>query len=274
MNSVEKIDSNALREPGPEHHEHEDQPDVVGLPDRADRPVDQLARAPAAVAAAGDQAPEPGAEVRAAEHGVRGHADPEHRGDGVGAAHRAPSARPGDGGGPYGHVDSSSSASRQRRDIARSVSTSAAPSTAYSSSTSDERDPDAARLRDRVLGAHHVVDDPRLAADLGDDPAALERDHGRDARDGDGAQEPLASAGCRACATRRSPSQSPSAISAVQMPTIVSNAQCSIVLAGGRSSGGTVSSPVTCVSVLKPTRNESNPGMPMPPLTPSLVQRP
>ena len=46
----------------------------------------------------------------------------------------------------------------------------------------------------------------------------------------------------------------------MQMPTIVSKAQCSIVFAGGRSSGGTVSSPVTCVLVLQPTRNESKPG--------------
>ena len=58
------------------------------------------------------------------------------------------------------------------------------------------------------------------------------------------------------------------------MPTIVSNAQCSIVLAGGRSSGGTESSPVTCVLVLQPTRNESKPGIPIPPLTPLDVQRP
>ena len=70
------------------------------------------------------------------------------------------------------------------------------------------------------------------------------------------------------------PNQAPSAISTVQMPTIVSKAQCSIVLNGGRSSGGTESSPVTCVLVLQPTRNESNPGMPIPPLTPSAVQRP
>ena len=40
------------------------------------------------------------------------------------------------------------------------------------------------------------------------------------------------------------PNQMPSAISAVQIPTIVSNAQCSIVFAGGRSSAGTESSPV------------------------------
>ena len=70
------------------------------------------------------------------------------------------------------------------------------------------------------------------------------------------------------------PSHSPRPISAVQMPTMMSKAQWSIVLAGGRSSGGTESSPVTFVSVLQPTRNESKPGMPMPPLTPSEVQRP
>ena len=60
----------------------------------------------------------------------------------------------------------------------------------------------------------------------------------------------------------------------VPIPTIVSNAQCSIVLAGGRSSGGTVLRPITFVSVLHPTRNESKPGIPIPPLTPSGVQRP
>ena len=60
----------------------------------------------------------------------------------------------------------------------------------------------------------------------------------------------------------------------MQMPTMASNAQCSIVLAGGRSSGGTVSSPMTLVSVLKPTSHESRPGIPIPPFTPSDVQRP
>ena len=70
------------------------------------------------------------------------------------------------------------------------------------------------------------------------------------------------------------PNQSPSAIIAVPIPTIVSKAQCSIVFAGGRSSAGTESSPVTSVSVLKPTRNESRPGIPIPHLTPSSVQIP
>src|ERR1044072_3954024 len=70
------------------------------------------------------------------------------------------------------------------------------------------------------------------------------------------------------------PNHAPSPISNVQIPTIVSKHQCSIVFAGGRSSGGTESSPVTCVLVLQPTRKESKPGMPMPPLTPLEVQRP
>src|SRR3954447_5496652 len=69
-------------------------------------------------------------------------------------------------------------------------------------------------------------------------------------------------------------SQAPRAINIVQIPTIVSKAQWSIVLAGGRSSAGTVSSPVTCVLVLQPTRNESNPGIPMPPFTPLDVHLP
>src|SRR4029079_3372221 len=64
------------------------------------------------------------------------------------------------------------------------------------------------------------------------------------------------------------PSQSARTISTEQIPTIVSKAQCSIVLAGGRSSGATESSPTTCVLVLQPTRNESNPGIPSPPFTP------
>ena len=59
------------------------------------------------------------------------------------------------------------------------------------------------------------------------------------------------------------PNHSPSPISTVQIPTIASKAQCSSVFAGGRSSGGTVSSPVTSVSVLKPTRKESSPGIPI-----------
>ena len=55
------------REAGPEHDEAEDQPHVVGFPHRSDRVVDDLAGSFAAVASPGDQVPEPGAEVGAAE---------------------------------------------------------------------------------------------------------------------------------------------------------------------------------------------------------------
>jgi hypothetical protein len=74
--------------------------------------------------------------------------------------------------------------------------------------------------------------------------------------------------------TQAMPSHAPSAIRALPIPTIVSNAQWSSVLAGGRFSGGTESSPVTFVSVLNPTSHESKPGIPIPPLTPSSVQMP
>src|SRR6266576_2176958 len=70
------------------------------------------------------------------------------------------------------------------------------------------------------------------------------------------------------------PSQSARTISALQMPTIASKDRCSIVFAGGRSSDGTESSPVTRVLVLHPTRNESSPGIPMPPLIPLDVHLP
>src|SRR3954454_24213232 len=78
-------------EAGPEHDEHEDEPDVVGLPHRTDGPVDQFSRAVAAFAASGGEAPEPAPEARPAEHGLHRHARPQHRGRGVGAAHSAPS---------------------------------------------------------------------------------------------------------------------------------------------------------------------------------------
>ena len=42
MNSVEMIDPKASGNAVQQHDQHEDQPDVVRLPDRADRPVDQL----------------------------------------------------------------------------------------------------------------------------------------------------------------------------------------------------------------------------------------
>ena len=75
-----------LGEAGPQHDEDEDQPHVVGLPHRADGVVDQFAGTLAAAGAAGDEVPEPGAEVGAAEHGVGG--DGAEQDDGDGRAHR------------------------------------------------------------------------------------------------------------------------------------------------------------------------------------------
>ena len=70
-----------MREGGPQHHEAEDEPDVVGLPDRADGVRGDGPRPRAASRATGDEVPEPGAEVRPAEDGVGGHADEQHDGD-------------------------------------------------------------------------------------------------------------------------------------------------------------------------------------------------
>ena len=44
----------------------------------------------------------------------------------------------------------------------------------------DEGDPDPGVGGGRVLDLHEPVDDPRLAADLGHDPAGLHADHGQD----------------------------------------------------------------------------------------------
>ena len=130
MKSVEKIASNADEKPVQSTTSTKISHTWLASQTGPDRPVDQLARPPAAVASAGEQAPEPGAEVRAAEDGVHRRADPEDDGDGVGLAHRgAPGrvrGRPDSG--PYGTSSSRSSSLRQRRDIARSVMIRVAPS--------------------------------------------------------------------------------------------------------------------------------------------------
>jgi hypothetical protein len=55
---------------GPDDCEDEDQPDVVGLPDRRHRVMGVLADLVGPLALACDELPEAGAEVGAAEHGV------------------------------------------------------------------------------------------------------------------------------------------------------------------------------------------------------------
>ena len=74
----------------PADHEHEDQPDVVGLPDGAHGVVGVLAQRLVALAAAAQQLPEARAEVGAAQHCVRGQSD-EHQDDReLGESHRVP----------------------------------------------------------------------------------------------------------------------------------------------------------------------------------------
>ena len=272
MNSVEKIASNAVEKPVQSTTSTKISQTWLASQTGPDRPVDQLARAPAALAAAGDagsrsrrrsrrrrtrrRASRPTSSTTATASALLIARPPAERRRRTRPARRArrssalvglapaPRHRP--------QRDHERRAQQRVEQRARAMNVTQTP----------------LGLRDRVLGAHHVVDDPRLAADLGDDPAALERDDRRHARDGDRAQEPLRLRDVALAPPDERRARAPSAISAVQMPTIVSNAQCSIVFAGGRSSGGTESSPVTCVSVLQPTRNESKPGMPMPPLTP------
>ncbi len=72
-----------LGEPGPEHDQREDQPHVVGFPHRADGVVDERPWSLAPVRSAGDEVPEPGAEVRAGEDRVGTHRGEQHDGDGV-----------------------------------------------------------------------------------------------------------------------------------------------------------------------------------------------
>src|SRR5262245_25824779 len=105
---------------------------MVRLPHRADRPIDQVAGAVPALAAAGDQGPEARPEVRPTEDRVQGHADPQHGRDCVSLAHELPASVATAGGGssfgPYGTSTSSPGLSRQRRAMPRRITIVAAPS--------------------------------------------------------------------------------------------------------------------------------------------------
>ena len=132
--SVERDRRERLGEAGPEDDEREDQPDVVGLPDRPDRVVDDGARTLAALGAAGGEVPEAGAEVGAAEHRVGDDADEQHDGDRVGHPTGSCSSalgRPAIGSRrAVRHVGlglSSAGRSRQRRLIRRRTRTSVTP---------------------------------------------------------------------------------------------------------------------------------------------------
>ena len=93
---------------GPDDGEHEDQPDMVGLPDRRHRRMRVLADRLRLPAPAGGELPEAGAEVGATEHGVEGQPDQrEDQRDQVQVQHQSDSTADRDG--------SSSSGLRARR---------------------------------------------------------------------------------------------------------------------------------------------------------------
>ena len=85
--SVDMIGANAVGEGGPQRDQHEDQPDVIGLPDRSDRLLDQRPRRLTVLVTARDEVPEPGAEVGAREQRVEDDPDEHHRRAHVGQLH-------------------------------------------------------------------------------------------------------------------------------------------------------------------------------------------
>ena len=170
-----------------------------------ERSIDRPRRR-AALGPARGQVPEPGAEVGSTEHRVRrpGRRSsttaiavltvpaPRRTASGLDLA-RGP--RPGSllGSGPYGVSWSTKPpARRKRRLIPRSTRIVVIAERDVEHDHGDERDPDAGVGGRRVLHLHLVVDDPRLPADLGDDPARLHRDHRQHAGARRGPQEPPA----------------------------------------------------------------------------------
>ena len=137
-----------------------------------------------------------------------------------------------------------------------------------------EGHPDPAGAGYGVLGPHDVVDDPGLAADLGHDPAALHRHDRRDARDRDRTQEP---AGPGDVAPAPPAQGEPQGQPHQRGADPDHDVEGPVEHASWRVDGHPAARcpvPMTFVSVLKPTSHESRPGIPIPPLMPSYVQRP
>ena len=179
-----------LAERGPAHDGGEDEPDVVGFPHRSHCVVDEAAGPLAAARPTGGEIPETGPVVGAAEDRVHDDGEPEdargrdrHQTRTFSPAGRSAasslepqwSTRPVGNVGvgelvliapPPGHDPERGDQSHRDEQVQHD----------------DERegDPDATVVGDRVLGAQHVVHDPWLSTDFGDDPARLDRDQERD----------------------------------------------------------------------------------------------
>src|SRR5262249_30312458 len=120
-------------EPGPQDDEDKDQPDVVRFPDRADGVVHDGAGLGAAFGVAGEEVPEPGAEVGAAEERVSRDAEHEDDRDDIvhqtGTVSRSDSPSVGIGRGSYGPPTSVTPCrARKRRLIIRNTRIKVVPS--------------------------------------------------------------------------------------------------------------------------------------------------
>src|SRR5690606_5599196 len=120
--------------------QQEDQPHVVGLPDRRHRGIDQRAGLPAGLPAAGEKVPQAGAVVGQTGPGVEGHRDHQDDRDAIGGGHDPACPTESAAGSaaaraPYDPASSALSCRRHLADIARSTTTVAMPSAVYSVAT-------------------------------------------------------------------------------------------------------------------------------------------
>ena len=254
-----------LGEARPQHHEHEDQPDMVRLPDRGDGVVDDLTRpfatlrAPPATRSqkpAPKSAPPKIAYIRIAANRMMG---------GRGAHPMALSLRrrPRSVGslGPYGTSSSVRSPSPEPAAHAAQDEDGRDTEPDVEEHDADERDPDPRVRGGGVLDLHLLVDDPGLTSDLADDPARFHGDDGEHPGGGGGPKEPLAPGHVPSEDPRGPPYHSVSRNSSVPSPTITSHARwvTLTLLLVGRSSAGTLSSPWMTVDVPLPGRTGSRP---------------
>ena len=176
------------RVPGREGREHrragDDQPDLVAVPERADR---AQRRPPLALVAADDGVQHADAEVEALQDEEPG---PEEGDDDEPEGLERHVSRSGP---ERLRARSASAAGRAGRSGA-SARVRSTPSAMYSSANDGEADPDlgrAHRRRDAVRGLHQPLHDPRLAAVLGQHPAGRVHHERREHRPHGRAQEPL-----------------------------------------------------------------------------------
>ena len=210
----------------PQHGEHEDQPDVVGLPHRGDRVVSWSRICTTAVRARRSAAR---SRRRSRRRPAPCRGQPDQHEQQRQQRHGTPTSSPTSAGPP----GTAARASR-RRIHPRRRRAERRPATSTPYPTGMPEAPVTASL-----GAHDAVDDPGLAPDLGRDPAGDQRDHRGGPASTTRAVEPRRERQPAARDSGREEDRASSA-SSQPIPTIVWNANRT-TLTGGRSSAGTVS---------------------------------